>query len=162
MASITITGLSEQIARLARIERGDFAQSALDAAALYVKGKVAVYPAAKRLTRKAVYGSSFKTDKQRRGFFAKLRSGEIEVPYRRGVSRGSQSLGRKWTIAARGIFTRVIGNNVSYGPLMQDRDHPQSRYAQAVGWQTIQDVAAREAANAQRLVEAEIAKALKE
>jgi hypothetical protein len=40
-------------------------------------------PAQEHLTRREVYGEPFKSDKQRRWFFAALRDGEIQVPYQR-------------------------------------------------------------------------------
>src|SRR5688572_14895075 len=61
------------------------------AGANYLKGKWAVYPPVRR--RKVAHMWS---DKQRRGFFAKLKAGEIEVPYRRGQSPGSQRLAQRF------------------------------------------------------------------
>ena len=117
---------------------------ALKDGGLYLKGKVAVYPAENRPTRYSVYGSTFKTDKQRRFFFWALRKGKIEVPYRRGESPGSQTFGRRWTIATENAGLRVIiSNNAKYGPLLMDEEQ-QSRYAARVGWRTVQDISDEE------------------
>jgi len=139
-AGIELRGLEKAIAQLVAVGDVKFVTDALKAGALVAKGFLAKYPPQKHLTRKQVYGQTFKTDKQRRGFFAKLRSGEIEVPYRRGQSPGSEALGRKWTIEARSALEVVVGNNVSYGPLVQSRSD-QSLYHKATGWQTTDDVA---------------------
>ena len=80
---------------------------------------------------------TFVSDKQRRFFFAALREGTIQVPYRR-----TGTLGRKWT--SKVTFTDddvmgFVGNNTPYAPLVQGFD-TQARI-HAGNWQTEQDVA---------------------
>jgi len=80
----------------------------------------------------------FKTDKQRRGFFAKLRSGEIQVPYQRGSSPGSEALNKRWTTKLESDTQVVVGNNTSYGELvMGDK---QAAFHRDTGWKTIQTI----------------------
>ncbi len=142
--SETIRGMEELLARLAEVRDLRRVKGALLAAGEHLKGAVSVYPPVKRLTLKEVYGQSFKTERQRRGFFAKLRSGEIEVPYHRGESPGSQRLKAGWAVAAENDgLTVVVGNDATYGPLAQDREQ-QSLYLRRVGWVTIQDTLAAE------------------
>lgn len=53
-------------------------------------------PPYKYVSRKAAYGRSFFSDKQRRYFFAALKDGRIDTPYRRtGTLRGSWSASRQ-------------------------------------------------------------------
>jgi hypothetical protein len=82
--------------------------SALTATAIHLKSILNTYPPTRR---KKV--SSQWSDKQRRGFFAKLNAGEIDVPYRRGSSGGSQAFGRSITHKVTGN-TATVGTNVSY------------------------------------------------
>ncbi len=82
------------------------------AAAAEGQDRIAQYPPVRR--KKMVFVS----DKQRRAFFARLRHGEIEVPYRRGSSPGSQALGRRWHIQPSGTINHVLTNDASYAPLV--------------------------------------------
>lgn len=141
--AIKIEGLERLIGKVSDLRELKPIKDGLKLAAIHVKGAVSEYPPVKRPTRRQVYGFQFFSTRQRRAFFAKLRAGEIEVPYIRGMSAGSESLGRKWTTKVTGLQAE-IGNNVSYGPLVQDREQ-QSLYHQWVGWSTIQDISEREA-----------------
>ena len=104
------------------------------AAAEHVKGKVATYPRARRGPQ------PFKTDKQRRGFFAKLKAGVIDVPYRLGISPNSQRLDTKWFVSMISDLRASIVNSATYATLVHDRTK-QSRYHHETGWKTAQDVA---------------------
>lgn len=140
-ASIKIEGMDELLAKIKTLQELKPVIAAMKAAAVYVKGKAATYPERKTITRASVYGSSFKSVKQRRYFFWALRTGRIEVPYRRGMSPGSQAFGRRWTIAAQNNgLTQTIGNNAGYGPYLMD-PAKQTAYAKAMGWQTTQAIA---------------------
>ena len=130
------------------------------ALALHLKGKIATYPP-ERHGPMIWSEDPEKRARQRRGFFAKLNAGEIEVPYRRGSSPGSETLGRKWTIEEVGPFEAKIGNAASYGPFVQDPEK-QSRYHQMTGWPTTQDVIDKEGPEvvkvAEKLVKAALEK----
>lgn len=141
---IRIEGLPPLLKKIRSLAELQPVVGAIKAAALHLKGKVAVYPEQKHLTRVSVYGTPFKSNKQRRFFFAALRKGEIEVPYRRGESPGSQTFGRRWTVHTlnRGL-TAEVGNNAAYGPLLMDKEK-QSRYHAMAGWRTTDDVIADE------------------
>lgn len=96
----------------------------------------------------------FVSDKQRRGFFAKLKAGLIDVPYQRGKSGASEDMQSKWTVENESDTKVVVGNNTSYGPLvMGDR---QTHFHQETGWKTIQTIATEKAPS----VEEEIRKAI--
>jgi hypothetical protein len=134
----------EAMLRLAGLKSG------LSAAALHVKSVISPYP------RRRYAPQPFVSDKGRRGFFAKMRSGEIEVPYQRGSSPGSQSLGRRWTTQARdGGFTQVVGNNASYAPLVHE-EASQTMYHKMTGWKTDEGVVKSEGAEVERIVDAEV------
>ena len=114
------------------------------AGAVHVKGKLTRYPQQKHLTRKSVYGSSFKSDRQRRWFFA---SGIHQTPYRR-----TRNLANRWSISSSmGGLTQIIGNNTSYGPYVQGPGM-QSLYHRAQNWQTTDEVAEQESDKVAKLV----------
>ena len=113
-------------------------KAAMRNAGIFIRGKIATYPGARH--GPAIPGAKSWGARQRRGFFAKLRSGEIEVPYRRGASPGSERLGAKWTTEARNNgMTVIVGNNASYARLVQDADK-QTRYHKMTGWITTDEV----------------------
>lgn len=106
---------------------------AVKAVGLEVKGMLAKYPRQRTGGR-----MQFKSLKQRRFVLYALRAGLIDVPYRRGQSAGSETLGRRWTIATKDEgLTAVVGNNVSYGPFVQDEDK-QLPFHKITGWPTVQ------------------------
>ncbi len=149
---LRIEGLQELMALVKSMDDLKPVKASIKVAAVYLKGKIAVYPAQKRPTRAEVYGSSFKTDKQRRYFFWALKKGTIEVPYRRGESPSSETFGRRWTVQTENYGMRaIVGNNASYGPLLMD-DEQQTLYAKAVGWRTVQAIMRDERENVTEIV----------
>lgn len=140
MPELTITpdGLGPLIAKIdARIRQA--AAGGLLAGGAHIKAAMATYAAEKRLTRASIYGKSFVSDRQRKFFFYALKAGIIHVPYRR-----TKTLGNRWTVAASddGLIVEV-GNLTPYGPLVQGAG-TQTKYMQAVGWQTDEQVLAKE------------------
>lgn len=107
------------------------------AGALTALSFIKPYPEANRPSRSSVYGQTWKSEKQRRYFFFALRKGVIQVPYRRGLSPGSQRLGRSWTAKAINDTSVAIGTNVTYARMVKDEGQ-QTKYMKAVGWTTIQ------------------------
>lgn len=107
------------------------------AGALAALSQIKPYPEKNRPSRSSVYGQTWKSVKQRRYFFFALRKGIIQVPYRRGLSPGSQRLGRSWTAKQVDDTSVAIGTNVSYARMVKDEGQ-QTRYMKAVGWTTIQ------------------------
>ena len=79
------------------------------------------------------------TDRQRKAYFAKLHAGEIEVPYRRGQSPGSEKAGSQWKVEARQYQT-TVGNRASYAQyLWGSKD--QSSYMAGLGWKKLFETA---------------------
>lgn len=140
MIRVTVINLDRVLAELQRIGHGDLISNALLAGGVELAGRLRDdYPARNSPTRKSVYGTTFVSAKQRRYVMAAIKRGEI--PYRRGGSK-SENLGKRW-IAEKVSPTQVIvGNNASYGPFVMGTG-TQSRYMQAVGWHTTDEVADR-------------------
>ena len=135
---IVIKGLDELVEKFDNIGSLKGVKAAMKNAGTHLKGEISRYPGRKHITIQQAGG--WKSDKQRRWFFAALRSGEIEVPYRRGQSPGSEDLGQRWTVTTRNQgFTVIVGNNASYGPFVQAHDS-QSRMMKVIGWKTDQQV----------------------
>ena len=152
---IHFRGFEELERKLGRVAAGEWITAGLLAAGIYIKGKIAKYPPSRHAPQ------PFVSDKQRRGFFAKLAEGLIEVPYRRGQSPGSERLGQSWTAQARDQGrTVVIGNDASYGRLVQDKD-VQTGYHRVTGWPTAQDVVEREKREVTEALARELRKALR-
>lgn len=127
-------------------------KQAVGEASLYLRGKVSEYP---RVRRRPMV---FRTARQRRAFFAKLRSGEIEVPYRRGSSPNSQTLGRRWNVdrSPDGLSARV-GNNVSYARYVVGEK--QAEYHRG-NWKKTSDVVREETPRIQAIFDRNIRSAL--
>ena len=129
---------------------GDGLRRGLRAARLHVGGKLQVYPPVSRRSQ-----SQYWSPRQRRGFFAKLRSGEIDVPYRRGLSPSSERLAARWAQSASADgMVHTIGNNASYVNLVQGAD--QTAYHKQTGWKTAADIVKEERAEVNRIVSNEV------
>lgn len=157
MTNITLEGYDELLAKLTRLEQMKQLGKAVKAAATHVKGKIAQYPGKPgRRPNPGLYGKSAKAARMRAGFFARLKSGAIEVPYRRGISPGSQTLGKKWTIKSENSgLTAVVGNSVTYGRLVQS-DKKQTAFHAATGWKTVEEVAENERETVVRFIADEL------
>lgn len=155
---IEIEGMEEAIKALEKMGNLEPVKAAIKAGGKYLKGKIAKYPPRKKVTIDEIGG--WASERQRRWFFAALREGKIEVPYRRGISPGTERLGQKWTEQVRdGGFTVVVGNNVSYARFVQ-KPGEQTRMMQRIGWKTTVQVADEEARKLQSDVKKAIMKAV--
>ena len=137
--TIKIEGLDKVIKQIDSLGKPDAFRRPMSQSVVHLKDKIAKYP-----TSNQHRPQPFKTDKSRRFFFWALREGKIEVPYRRGMSPGSEKLGTSWTtkVSADGRTGRV-GNDTAYGRLVQDRAS-QTAYHKTTGWNTVQDIAKKE------------------
>ena len=134
MAS-TITGDAALRRKLAQLKDFKSLVPTIEAAANHVKGKIAPYPGGNQHRPQP-----FKTEKQRRYFFWALGQGIIEVPYRRAQSPGTEKHQQSWTVKGFNAgMKQVIGNDTSYGPLLQDAQQ-QTAYHKQTGWKTTDDV----------------------
>jgi len=130
---IEVAGLAEALDMFLQGEAkvGLALRRATTASLQLLRKRLAKYPG------KSAGSMQFVSDKQRRFFFAALREGRIQVPYRR-----TGTLGRKWT--SRVTFTDqdvmgILGNNAPYAPYVQGFGAQAGIHAG--NWQTEQDVA---------------------
>lgn len=152
MTAVYVKGLDQLLRKVDSVQGLRVAVRVLRASAVHIKGKVATYPAATIANQPGAYPKRW----YERGYGSKYarKSGGV------GGRKTSETLGRKWTIAQRnGGLTQVIGNNVSYGPYVQD-EKKQARFHGARGWKTTQEVSEEEADTILNFVKAEIDKAL--
>lgn len=129
---VDIQGIDELNAKLndLPIEAQD---AGVEAGLEYIQNVARGYEPYKFVTRKAAYGVSFFTEKQRRWFFAALRSGEINP----GVKNRTQALSKHWKIHGEGRKA-FLANDLPYAGYVMGKDD-QSRHEAAVGWVTIED-----------------------
>jgi hypothetical protein len=104
-------------------------------------------PSPNYVTRKAAYGVTFFTEKQRRWFFANLNSGGINVPYRR-----TQGLRNSWKIEGSGARSFIINDAPGAGYVMGD--DTQSRHEKMVGWPTVGKLIDKSMARINKILEA--------
>jgi hypothetical protein len=98
---------------LERVKSGAPFKAGLRAGAVFFKGRMSIYPPVRR--QKMI----FKSIRHLRGFFAALRRGDIEIPYRRVTSPNSETASKRWaTSDLDDGMTQVVGNNASYAGLL--------------------------------------------
>jgi len=127
-------------------------KAALKAGAVMLKGRVSKYPPGGEWNQPGRY--SLKTHRKM-GWYVRGRGGYS--PSGKLVTR-SETLGRRWTQKTEddGLTVR-IGNNVSYGPFVQDREK-QARFHALHGWRTVQDVAEQDGEEVKELITKEVQK----
>ena len=140
MTTIHLEGAKELIARITSLQAMRRVKKAIIDAAGDLRKKVTEYPTPSHRPNLMLRGNSAKAQRMRAGFFARLKSGEIEVPYRRGQSPGSKKLGQSWTVKTENAgFRAIIGTGVSYSRLVQD-SAKQTSYHRHTGWITTKQV----------------------
>lgn len=128
--AIDVTGLKELDAKLAKLPDA-VADDGVEAANAYLIKIMRAYQPYRKITRKSVYGSSFVSDKQRRWFFAALRSGELNVPYKR-----TQELSKNWKTAGDGRL-QFVYNETPYAGLVMG-EGTQNQLLKKMGWKTME------------------------
>ena len=137
--TVKIKGLDAIIKKLDSLGKPGVLRTPMKKSLFHVQRRIAKTP-----TGNQHRPQPFKTDKSRRWFFWALKKGLIEVPYRRGQSPGSEKLTTSWLsqaamkISANGQRGE-LGNDASYGPLVQDVKR-QTAYHRKTGWVTTQGV----------------------
>lgn len=130
MANIEIEGLDRLLTKLDRITAIRVLAPPMVRSLARLNTYMAKYPKARQQKQ------PFKSDKQRRFFFAALKDGRIVVPYRR-----TGLLGRSWTMNVQTTAQQVIGvlnNPTPYGPFVQAPPPAQAVYHQG-NWRTTDD-----------------------
>lgn len=134
---VRIEGLDELVKKLDNLSQLKTVKAGIKSAAVYIQGVLKEYPAQKSIPLSAVGG--FKSDKQRRWFFANLKAGKIQVPYKR-----TKALGHRWTVKTQDQgFTAIVGNNTPYGPLVME-EGKQTQMMKMIGWKTTEKIAGEE------------------
>lgn len=106
------------------------------------------------VTRKAAYGVTFFTPRQRRWFFAALRDGTIDVPYRR-----TGGLRKSWRQVGSGARSFIV--NDSPGAPFVVGDDTQSRHEKLVGWFRTNELMEQRIERAMKIADAATKKAIK-
>lgn len=146
---ITLNGLTPFLVSLAEMSNPVGLQAVVKAAAVDLQTKLKKYPPRNSPSRASVYGTAFKTDKQRRWFFA------AGMPRYTRTSR----LRNSWTVEMQGNTTAIIGTNMGYaGWVMQEGK--QSQYMAAVGWKTAESTVQENEAAVLQTIEDELYKLL--
>lgn len=130
--SISVDGLAE-LQALITINLRPALFAACVAIAAEAQNRIAPYPAPRHAPQ------PFVSAKQRRGFFARLKKGEITVPYeRRGAAGGD--LGRWRIVQSQGAGQVSLVNDGPAAKLLHGA-RTQTKYHAATGWKTDKGVA---------------------
>ncbi len=125
--TITVEGADELVAKLNTLAKFNHVRSVIAQQGVLLQRFLRKYPS-------KVYSPNplIKTnDKVRRAFFAKMKSGEISVPYKR-----TRKLANSWAVSSSmDGFTSTVTNNMSYADLVQGWDSQVTRHKWS-GWVT--------------------------
>lgn len=125
--SITVEGADELVAKLNTLAKFNHVRSVIAQQGVLLQRYLRKYPS-------KVYSPNplIKTnDKVRRAFFAKMKSGEISVPYKR-----TRKLANSWAVSSSmDGFTSTVTNNMPYADLVQGADEQVTRHKWS-GWIT--------------------------
>lgn len=125
--TITVEGADELVAKLNTLAKFNHVRSVIAQQGVMLQRYLRKYP-------NKVYSPNplIKTnDKVRRAFFAKMKSGEISVPYKR-----TRKLANSWAVSSSmDGFTSTVTNNMSYADLVQGWDSQVTRHRWS-GWVT--------------------------
>lgn len=133
-----VSGLMQHLVKMEGFKTGT------KAAFVHLKGKIAKYP--RRESRPQV---RYFMPHRRRAFFAKLKAGEIDFPYKRGLSPNSERLAQRWEISGEGLNLR-LRNNASYASIVQGRE--QALYHRRTGWNTVDKVIVEQTPRMNRII----------
>jgi hypothetical protein len=134
MMGIEIIGLESVASRIASLPEELKSEVIADVAAysLTVLGQQESETPQNYVTRKAAYGVTFFSAKQRGFFFAALNDGRISVPYRR-----RDQLGKAWSVEI-GSGYAVFKNTLEWATYVIGFAG-QSRHERMVGWRNVKD-----------------------
>lgn len=127
--SETIQGLEALQQLLSRESLAGLKRAVLLGAGEVLRGYLAVYPGP------PAYPVPWSSEKQRRWFWANVREGKLEVPYRRQQSPTSERLGPSWVVVIESDDQGAVQTSVSYARWVQGAAFQQPMHAQT-GWIT--------------------------
>jgi hypothetical protein len=145
MIGIEIQGIAAVQAALAKASSPQVMHALTQDAGEYMRGQLRKYPAYQYVSRARSYGKPFQSERQRRWFFAALRSGELMLPYRR-----TNALKQGWQLTRFGENDLLLTNEVSYAKFVQQS--PQARMMIYIGWRSQETIVYYERAQIQRVV----------
>ena len=119
--------------KLSSFERKDVLGQTLEEVGGFMREKLRDYPAYRYVSRKAAYGQSFFSDKQRRWFFAALAEGRITP----GKANRTGALGEGWQIVKTDPKALNLVNEVPYAVFVQGTVTQQARQPRMAGWKSI-------------------------
>jgi hypothetical protein len=130
--TITVKGAKELVTKLETMAKLETVKAAIEQAGGDLQGFMKEYPAnTVRMANPLLREKSEKGNRVRRGFFARLKSGEISVPYGQ-----SGFLGDNWTYApANEGMQAIVANGISYNDWVQGGK--QTAQHTATGWLTV-------------------------
>lgn len=150
-----IRGVEEWQAYLKQLPRGTV-KVALAAIAEWIIGTgqrgLALYPGYKYVKRAQAYGETFKSNKQRRWFFAALNEGKILPGYPRRTGKTQKGYVARSTNNGYGV---VIENKEAGAYYTRD-DKGQARLNALAGWRKVSDVVSTNLAGAIRHAQAKV------
>lgn len=111
-------------------------------------------PSPNYVSRKAAYGQSFQSEKQRRWFFWALDTGAIEVPYHR-----TQALSKGWHIVNRGVLGYLVNYRKGASYVVGERN--QANQPRVVGWKKASQQIEERLAKINKIIDAAAKKAIK-
>lgn len=151
---VEIQGLEEFDKKLAQLPEAVQDVVVDDVTKYYLNVFQSAQPTPNYITRKAAYGVSFFTPRQRRWFFSALRDGTIQVPYRR-----TGGLRRSWKQIGTGARS-FIANDSPGAPFVVG-DETQSRHERMVGWFRAYELMEQRLPRALQIADAAVKKAIK-
>ena len=149
---IDVQGIKEIAAKLAKLPI-EAANAGVEAANKYLLDVLRTYPPPKYVTRKAAYGRTFQSDKQRRWFFASLADGSLKVPYHR-----TQGIRKSWRQEGSGAQSFLANDAPGVGWVMGDN---QSRHEALVGWKKVSAIVKERTAKIVEQFEVGVKKAIR-
>lgn len=129
--SIEVQGLEQVISRIKSLP-DEAKKEVLTDVSAYALDVLKKEPPSRYVTRKAAYGRTFESDRQRGWFFAALKGGEIQVPYHR-----THEMANSWT--ANVSASQVSFTNASPGVSFV-MGQQQARQPKLVGWKKVTDI----------------------
>ena len=153
--TIQIEGLDEVVNKLNTIEQFQGLETVMLAVGTHVKGKIDKYPQSTEANEPRSFVSGGKNSWYERGYGPRWARSDGGI----GGRKTSETLGRKWTVNASHAQV-VIGNNVSYGPFVQDEEE-QASFHKRRGWKTVQQVAKEEEPTVRAFIESYLEKLMK-
>jgi hypothetical protein len=140
MASITVTGLDQVAHKLKTVEQiALHLGPPMDKSLKHLQRRMARYP----VKAKGAF-SAMATDKQRKAYWAKVKSGEIDNIPGSGYRR-TGTTGRKWSTKINKMPNGMTGELTNNAPGAKYVHDWQPNFIKASNWANIDDVSAKEA-----------------